>query len=129
MNSPEESNSDSSIADGLDIKTPAEILILGLELLGFTEKRINRKSKNKNKTQQKIFIGNFGAGPHVVAQIWEDLQKTEIDDAYLPPNERSFPHLLYVFHFMKAYPTEDQRVGKWHECDRILRDKGGGQCY
>jgi hypothetical protein len=112
MNSPDESNSDSSIADGLDIKTPAEILILGLDLLGFTEKKIERKSKNKRKKQEKIFIGNFGAGPHVVA---------EIDDAYLPPNERSFPHLLYVFHFMKAYPTEDQRVGKWHECDRILR--------
>jgi hypothetical protein len=116
MSSPDVST-DSSIAEGLDIKTPSEILILGLELLGFTEKKIKRKSKNKRKKQQKIFTGNFGAGPHVVAQIWEDLQKTEINDAYLPPNERSFQHLLYVFHFMKAYPTEDQRVGKWHECD------------
>jgi DDE superfamily endonuclease len=123
MSSPNVS-SDSSIDGDLDIKTPTQILILGLQLLGFTPKEINRKSKNRGRKQKQLFIGNFGAGPHVVAQVWEDLQKTDINDAFLPPEERSLPHLLYAFHFMKAYPTEAQRVGKWHECDRIQRDKG-----
>jgi hypothetical protein len=117
-------STDSSIPEGLDIKTADQILIIGLQLMGFDEKQINRKSKNKVQKQKNLFNSNFGAGPHVVAQIWEDLQRTEINDAFLPPKERNFSHFLYTFHFMKAYPTEAQRVGKWHECDRVQRDKG-----
>jgi hypothetical protein len=35
-----------------------------------------------------------------------------INEAYLVPDERNFSHFLYTFHFIKAYPTEAQRVGK-----------------
>ena len=112
----------SSRDENLDIKTPDELLEIGLELLGFSEKQINRKSKHRKHKLKNLFSGNFGALPHVVAQIWEDLQRTQIPAAWLKPEERNLPHFLYTFHFMKAYPTETQRVGKWHECDRIQRD-------
>jgi hypothetical protein len=123
-NSNDDDSTDSSFPKDLDIKDSNEILSIGLKLLGFTDKQLSRKSKHKRRRLKKLFTSNFGAGPHVVAQMWEDMQTTTINEAYLALEERNFSHFLYTFHFIKAYPTEAQRVGKWHECDRVLRDQG-----
>jgi hypothetical protein len=106
------------------ILTPNEMLVKGLELMGWSEKQINRKSKKRWGKLCGFFAADFGAKPHVLCQIWEDLQTTTIEAARLLPEERNLEHFLYAMHFLKAYPTEKQRQNKWNVCDRILRDTG-----
>lgn len=104
--------------------TPTELLNRGLKLLGWNDKQIKRKSKKRWAKWTTRFAADFGAKPHVLCQIWEDLQQTTINEAYLSPDERNIDHFLYAMNFLKAYPTEKQRENKWHVSDRILRDSG-----
>jgi hypothetical protein len=117
------SDSDDSNYSNLFILTSDEILNRGLKLIGWTHQKLARKSKHKEEKQANWFSCEYGARPHVVAQIWIDLQRTEIEDARInDANEDDLSQLLYTLNFMKSYPTEGQRQNKWHACDRVLRD-------
>jgi hypothetical protein len=56
--------------------TPDEFLKLGLKLVGYTKRRIQRSKKRSNVER---FLGHFGSIPCVCASIWEDLQTTQLD--------------------------------------------------
>ena len=107
------------------ILTGAEILEHGLLLLGWTVEQLNRKSKKRHEKQAAWFQAEFGASHHVVAQIFGDLQTTEIPAAQIHcATKLDLDHLLFALHFLKVYPTEDQRQNRWHFSDRYLRDNG-----
>jgi hypothetical protein len=44
-----------------------------------------------------------------VAQIFEDLQRTDIPEAYLPPEDARLDRFLMAMHHLKRYPTELER--------------------
>jgi hypothetical protein len=83
--------------------TPDEILKHGLLLVGYTRKRIKRA---KRKVNLGCFKGHFGSSPRVIAQIWEDLQRTDIQKSFVPVEMRNFDHFLMAMHHLKRYPTE-----------------------
>ena len=115
---------DDSSEDGIviDVKTPKEIMTFGLQLLGYSQKQIDRKSKRKHEKNNNRFRASFGIKPHVAAQVWEDLQVTPIKKDKILPEKMSLEHFLIALHFIKRYPTEKERENTWHKCDRILRD-------
>jgi hypothetical protein len=90
------------------ILTPSELLKIGLNLVGFTRRRIRRA---KTTTNMKRFKSFFGSSPGVIAMIWEDLQKTRINEARVPPQDRKIKYFLMAMHHLKRYPTEIEREG------------------
>jgi hypothetical protein len=86
----------------------SELLKIGLILVGFRSCRIRRAKTTTNMKQFKSF---FGSSPGVVAMIWEDLQKTRINEARVPPQDRKIKYFLMAIHHLKRYPTEIEREG------------------
>ena len=96
----------------LIIYTADEVLRIGILLLGFQEKQLHQWVK---QTSLDKFRNHFGIKPHIVAQIWEDLQTTDIDEARLdvePAKHRSMDNFLYALHFLKRYDTEPERESR-----------------
>lgn len=115
----------SSGSDGEDVLvlTGDEILRRGLKLLGWSEEKLARVSRNRQTKHTNLFTCDFGANPHVVAVIFFDLQTTDIAAAKIHyANMNDLENLLFALQFLKVYPTEGQRQNKWHQCDRVLRD-------
>jgi hypothetical protein len=66
------------------ILTDDEVLTRGLELVGFG---IDRQERVKDEENVLRFTDHFGSHPRVYAQIWEDLQTTNIAAARVDGNE------------------------------------------
>jgi len=45
----------------------------------------------------------------VIAQIFEDLQRTDIPEAYVPPDDAKLDRFLMTMHHLKWYPAELER--------------------
>jgi hypothetical protein len=90
------------------IITPSEFMEIGLRLVGFKECRIQRAQPATNIDRFKSF---FGSSPRVIAMIWEDLQKTRINEAQVPPQDRKIKYFLMAMHHLQRYPTEIEREG------------------
>ena len=69
----------------VEIFTADEMLKKGLTLVGYTDKKLDRAKKQQTNVDR--FRSEYGADPHVLAQIWEDLQTTSIQVARLEPAE------------------------------------------
>ena len=78
--------------------TPAEIRLMGLLLVNYTRKQI-QKAKTKRNVQW--FVGHFGASPAVMAQMWEDLQTTTIASARVSSGELDVNSFLMAMHYLK----------------------------
>jgi len=86
--------------------TPDEILNKGLRLVNYSPRRIRRAKRKRNIER---FKGHFGSEPVVLAQIWEDLQRTDVAEARLPPGDAKLDRFLMAMHHLKRYPTELER--------------------
>jgi hypothetical protein len=100
------SDEDDEHDNGLLVYTANEIMKIGLLLVGFTRRRLRRAKK---KTNLDRFRGHFGSNPHVLAEILEDLQTTEVEEAHVPSEELNIKHFLMAMHHLKRYPTEIER--------------------
>jgi hypothetical protein len=85
------------------VYTTSEIRKIGLRLVGYKKRWIKRAS---TKTNIQQFQGHFGSNPNVCAQIWEDLQTAEVEDARVPSESRQIKYFLMAMHHLKGYPTE-----------------------
>jgi hypothetical protein len=74
--------------------------------VGFKRSRLKRAEK---KTNIDRFRGHFGSNPNVIAEILEDLQTTEVEEAYVPSEKLNIDHFLMAMHHLKRYPTEIER--------------------
>ena len=83
--------------------TPQEILVVGLELMGWAPRRV---AKSKPLTNTRRFRSHYGCKPRVLAQIFEDLQTTTIAAAQIDSSKISIKDFLAAVHFLKRYPTE-----------------------
>jgi hypothetical protein len=89
--------------NGLLVFTANEILMIGLKLVGYKKRRIRRAKKQTNLDR---FRGHFGSNPNVLAQLLEDLQTPEVEEAQVPLEKLNIKHFLMAMHHLKKYPTE-----------------------
>jgi len=104
------------------ILTEKEMLLEGLKIWHWTEDELKKGSRKLNNQR---FRTEYGADPHVIAQIWEDLQTTNIVDAKLPPNRRNLSHFFMALHFLKRYPTQYQLGNRF----KVSRDTIHNHCF
>ena len=101
------------------ILTVNEMMQKGLELSGFA---LCRQQKVDPKTNLRRFKAYYGSAPIVYAQIWEDLQTTDIPEASI--SDENIDSFLMTMHFLKCYPTEVQLAGTFKICERTAREWG-----
>jgi hypothetical protein len=105
----------------LVIYTADEILSIGLTLMGFPHERQESVSRDKNLDR---FRSHYGSNPVVYAQIWEDLQLTDIEDARIDaPTAKSLKYFLMSINFLKCYPVRNVQEGDFGISDRTAREK------
>ena len=102
------------------IKTSAEILREGLELVGFNEQRQARVS---NSTNRDRFKEHYGSSPVVCARIWDDLQTTTIPEARVDvKRDKELEYFLQAQQLLTMYTRENQRSGTFGNGVRSNRD-------
>jgi hypothetical protein len=88
---------------------------------------IDHGHQNKvcRKTNLDCFRSLYGSNPVVYAQIWEDLQTTEIEDARLTNSEsnKGLDNFLMAINFLKCYPTHNKQKCDFKISDRTAREK------
>lgn len=99
------------ILPDIEIFSPDEMLVAGLTGLGWNDS--NMTARLTVTTKKERFRGHFGADPHVIAQIWEDLQTTTHDEARIDPTRRNLQHLFWTLHFLKRYPKSIEAETMW----------------
>jgi hypothetical protein len=109
---------------GLVIMMADQVLYKGLELLGWEQKRLNRRQPLTNIDQ---YVGMFGVPPCVTAQLLEDLQTTTVEDAAIPSKEINIDKLHWSLHFLYWYPTETEQESTWNKCANTIRDGRGSR--
>lgn len=100
------------------ILTEDEMLTEGLNALGWDEEKLKR---NQTKTLNEKFRAHFGANPHVVAQLWEDLITTDNAKARVDPVKNPIKQFFVALHFLKRYQTEIERNTTWKMSQNTLR--------
>ena len=100
------SDNDHTVFAAQKVYTANEIMKTGLLLVHYTRRRIKRAKRSTNINR---FKDHFGARPHVVAQIWEDLQLTDIADAKITGKEVNLEYFLMSLQTLKCYPKEWER--------------------
>lgn len=116
----EDTDTDKDIPIGnLVILTADEILSKGLNLLGWDTSRVE---KWKSETALEQYRGMYGVNPVVTAQLCEDLQRTEVEDARIEPGKMDITKLHWTLHFLYRYPSELERTNLWNKCANTVRD-------
>ena len=104
-------DSDDDISADLIILTPQEMLVEGLQVLGWDKGNMTARLSNQTKIDR--FRAHFGADPHVIARIWEDLQTTTNENAIVEPSKRILKHFFMALHFLKKYPQRIEANTTW----------------
>ena len=82
----------------------------------------HRQSRKRNIDDYKSY---FGFKPVIHAQLWEDLQTTDIVEARIdittPKGNVSIENLLWSQYFLKTYCTDKQRKGPTGHCEETGR--------
>ena len=68
----------------ISVKKPKEIMQIGLGVMGWAPGQIR---KCKLKTNLRRFCVHYGCNPKVLAQLFEDLQTTELLAARIAPSK------------------------------------------
>jgi hypothetical protein len=106
------------------ILTDDEVLAKGLAMVGYNEER---QARVKRATNIDRFKDHYGSIPVVYAQLWEDLQMTNIAAARVAGSPKkllkAFKYFMSTLHFLTVYSTESQRGGSFASCERTCRDK------
>ena len=103
------------------ILTADEMMAKGLELGGCDRRRQQRACRATNLHHFKSF---YGALPSVYAEIFSDLQTTEIDEARVDPRKICPESFLQAINWLKCYPTEDVRSGGFGGSNKTTRKWG-----
>ena len=83
------------------IVTADEMLQKGLQLGGYNLFRQEKVQQSKNLAR---FRALYGSNPVVYAQIFEDLQTTNIAEAHVDDEMVCIDSFLMAMHFFKALP-------------------------
>lgn len=106
--------------EDLLILTADEIMEEELLLAGYTTQRQAKVNRKENLAR---FVSCFGVPPVVLAQLWEELQTTDIEDARVQnPNTKEMKKFLWTVHWLAVYPTEKALTGRTGLCDTTIRN-------
>jgi hypothetical protein len=75
----------------------------------------------KRETSNDRFRSAYGADPHVYAQLWEDLQTTDIPEARLEPADRSLKYFFMTLNFLSRYTKEKDSESRFQMSDNYVR--------
>ena len=94
----------------------------GLDLV-FTQQRINRVKGDPalSKTNEQRFKDHYGASHFVAANIWEDLQRTNIPEARVSSKTLSIDYFLEALNFLYRYKRESERESTFDKSPKTLR--------
>ena len=100
------------------ILTPDEVLREGLELVGCDYRQQQRVGRATNLVHFKSF---YGSNPVVYAEIWEDLQTTDNQEARIDADCCDVSSFLMAMNFLKLYGTEQARAVLFKICEQSAR--------
>ena len=95
------SSDDESVCKHL-VTAPA-MLMFGLSLMRYTDPRIERATQ---ATNEERFLAMFGITAPTACTIYEDMQRTPIQEARIEGNQNSLKAFLMGCHYLRKYPTE-----------------------
>jgi hypothetical protein len=104
----------------LNILSPDEMMARALDLIGYDHKRQASVGREKNEFR---FTRAFGSHPIVYANLWEDLLKHDIKGAQERRKRMRVNHFLMTVHFLRKYPTEDDREALFNKCTDTVREQ------
>ena len=93
------------------VLTPRQMTENGLREAQYSWRRI--RGTKSPKTNVNRFRSHYGINPLEAIIVWEDLQTTEIEEAFLPEKDRNVKWFLMTLNFLKRYDTEDEREAKF----------------
>lgn len=100
-------------------RSPDEMFVQGLMVVGFD---IERQESVRLKKNLQRFSTHFKCKPIVLAQLWEDLQTTSVDEARIEPTQqKDVDYYLMAIHFLACYPKENEAEGQLKVSDRTWR--------
>jgi len=109
----------------VQVYAPSQVLRIGLKLIGLDN---DDQRKEQHETNVKYFKAHYGTYPEVIAQMWEDLQTTDIAEARItiPFNMRvtcglHLRSFLRTFHFFMRYETEIERKCRIKNTEKTIR--------
>lgn len=129
------------MADNIDIKTPSDVLTLGLGFVGIPRCEQQRKT---HKQLLALFHDHYGCLPVDLSLMWSDLQTTNVENAKLKPEEKmpkafkmfmAANFLLWAhpknasifasrFKICKRYIQSNKHLWKWvFKMSALLEDK------
>lgn len=106
----------------MHLLTPAELLRFGLIVMGFSADRVDRV----NQAQRlEWWASEFRATPQVYAIIFEDLQTTDIEDAFIgnEATETDCKYFMIAMHFLACYPKMNTMERTFDLSAKTLREK------
>ena len=83
--------------------TAPVMLLNGLRLMGYQDRRIGRA---KDKTNQERFLHHLGVEAATACAIHEDMQLTTIEAARINGNELTLKWFLLGLYYLRKYPKE-----------------------
>ena len=101
------------------VLTPDQFLRKGLQLVGYSRRRQRRVCRATNLMR---FRKHYGSNPIVYAQIWEDMQTTDIPEARIDARRHCPDSFLMAIHFLARYATDEEQSAIFKLCDRTIRD-------
>lgn len=101
------------------VVTPGEMLKEGLALVRYTQGRLARAGAPTNIQR---FKDHYGCRPSVAAQVFEDLQVTDVAEARLDANKISLFYFLQSMHFLYTYDTEHRREPIFDRSPKTMRE-------
>jgi len=102
----------------IQVLSPDELMVVGLQLAGFD---INRQNRCKRITNLNRFKKHYGSLPVVYSELWSDLQTTTVPGARIDASEVDVESFLLGLHFLRCYPTNDHQEGMFKICMKTAR--------
>ena len=106
-------------SNSIKIYAPDKILSIGLQLVNFTSKKVDRNKRSANESR---FKGHFGSSPYVLAAIIHDLQTTNIQIAKVRSQDFQINQFLMAMNHLKAYPKEYEREATFNISNKTGRN-------
>lgn len=99
--------------------TTDEVLERALSFIGYN---VTRQSRAKRKTKIRRFKSHFGSHPTVYAELWEELQTTDIENArLLSGDDKHFKMFMMTLFYLKTYPLEDVLASRFDLHEQTCR--------
>ena len=100
------------------ILTSHELMQHGLVWAGYDRLRQQRV---QGSTNIERFKTKYGSTPLVCAQIWEDLQTTEIPEAHVDGAYLDLKYFLVAKNWLFRYPTDEEQAASFGSCSTTVR--------